>query len=657
MCGIAGFVAGNDSASSDELHVAVTAMADTLRARGPDDEGTWVDRDAGIALGHRRLAIVDLSSNGRQPMSSACGRYVIAFNGEIYNFREIRLEIDITSSPHDWRGRSDTEVILACVTRWGFVETLNRLTGMFAISLWDRQSRTLHLARDRIGEKPLYYGLVGDTFLFGSELKALRAYPKWHGTVNRNALASYVRYGYVPTPISIYEGILKLPAGTHLCVNVEAWRRGRDQIPKPIPYWSLEKVAAKGLQNPIPYREAEAVDELEKLLKLALSRQMIADVPLGAFLSGGIDSSTVVALMQAQSTRPVKTFTIGFHEVGYDEATHAKAIASYLGTDHTELYVSPGDALAVVPKLATLYDEPFADSSQLPTFLLSSLARTNVSVSLSGDGGDELFGGYNRYYWATETWRRIRCLPRGLRSALAAGMRAVSPRSWDSIFSRLSPLLPSQLKQRTPGDKLHKLANVLDVTGAEEMYLRLISLWDEPSKLVVGAKDPETLLSSSIAWSTIPDFASRMMYMDAMTYLPDDILVKVDRAAMGVSLETRIPMLDHHVVEFAWRLPLDMKIRNGEGKWILREVLYRHVPKELVNRPKMGFGIPIDSWLRGELRDWAESLLAEDRLTREGFFHPGLVRQKWREHLSGKRNWQHHLWVILMFQAWLEAVQ
>ena len=585
-------------------------------------------------------------------MRSACGRYVIAFNGEIYNFAEIRRDLDRLGAAPAWRGHSDTEVILAAVSHWGFATSLAKMTGMFAIALWDRDARSLYLARDRMGEKPLYYGWVGEIFLFGSELKALRAHPQWHGAIDRGALALYVRHNYVPTPFSIFRGIHKLPPATFITVAVGDRYARRDIVPTC--YWSMQEAAESGVRHSHDLTDSEAVEALGNLLRSSIARQMVADVPLGAFLSGGIDSSTVVALMQAQSKRPVRTFTIGFSETPYNEANYAKAVADHLGTAHTELYVSADDAMAVIPRLPTLYDEPFSDSSGIPTFLVAKLAREHVTVSLTGDGGDELFGGYDRYFSASRLWRWLRWLPSPLRAAFAAGMCSLPPRNWDRLLAHLSPMLPPQLRQR-PGDKLHKLANRLAVRIPEDLYLGFVSHWDRPRELVLGAAEPSTTLTAPSRWADLPDFLQRMMYVDSMTYLPDDILVKVDRAGMGVSLETRLPLLDHHVVEFAWRLPLHMKIRGGQGKWILRQLLYRHVPRHLIERPKMGFGVPLDSWLRGKLRDWAESLLDERRLKDEGFFAPTLVREKWRQHLSGLRNWQDHLWDILMFEAWLES--
>ena len=691
MCGIVGLI--DRAMMQDKLRSVASVMADILIHRGPDDGGVWVDDAAGIALGHRRLSILDLSPEGHQPMISASGRYVIAFNGEIYNFRELRVEIEGSidfphpnplpegegvkrESPHPnplpggegtrmgegrirWRGHSDTEVMLVAFERWGVEVSLKKFVGMFAFALWDRKERVLHLARDRVGEKPLYYGWLGKTLVFASELKALRVHPLWRGEIDRDALALYMRHNYVPAPYSIYKDVYKLPPGTFLTVTAD----GLENPPQPpfckwgggvpVAYWSAKEVAERGVADPFPGMEAEAIEHLDKVLRNAIKGQMVADVPLGAFLSGGIDSSTIVALMQSQSSRPVKTFTIGFNEAGYNEAEHAKAVARHLGTDHTELYVTPEEAMAVIPKLPELYDEPFADSSQIPTFLVAQMARQHVTVALSGDGGDELFGGYNRYFWGRNLWRRFGWMPRGLRRTTASAMTMLSPGRWDRLFGGLGPLLPSSLKQPQAGDKLHKLAGIIGVRDPEEMYLGLVSHWPHPEQVVKQSREPPTALNDVQGRVALSDFTQRMMYLDMVTYLPDDILVKVDRAAMGVSLETRVPLLDHRLMEFAWRVPMHMKIRDGQGKWLLRQVLYRYVPQKLLERPKMGFGVPIDSWLRGPLRAWAEDLLDESRLKREGFFEPEPIRKLWLEHLSGIRNWQYHLWGVLMFQAWL----
>ncbi len=652
MCGFAGILSpsSNDSLSLSER---ARRMADTLVHRGPDDEGVWVDAKAGVALGHRRLAILDLSPQGHQPMESAAGRYVIACNGEIYNFQVLRGELDGASGGTiPWRGHSDTEVMLAAFEAWGIKEALKRFVGMFAFALWDRKNTVLHLARDRMGEKPLYYGWSNGAFLFGSELKALRAYPAFGAEVDRGAIVLLLRHNYIPAPYTIYQGIRKLPPGALVTLTREqAQRREEPSVSR---YWSLRDVAERGIAQREALDDTEAVERLDGLLREAVAHQMVADVPLGAFLSGGVDSSTVVALMQAQSARPVKTFTIGFAEEGYNEAVHAKAVAQHLGTDHTELYVTPEEAMAVIPRLPELYDEPFSDSSQIPTFLVSRLARSAVTVSLSGDAGDELFGGYNRYLLGSAIWRRVGPIPRLVRSALSRGITAIPPGSWDSLYQGIEPLLPRALRYPAFGDKAHKLASVLAVNSPEDLYRRLVSHWTEPDSVVVGASEPPTRLTDPDYPDNLTDFTERMMWLDALSYLPDDILVKVDRAAMGVSLESRVPLLDHRVVEWAWQLPLDMKVRDGQSKWILRQVLYRYVPRKLIERPKMGFGIPLDAWLRGPLRDWAEALLDESRLRREGYLDPRSIREKWREHLSGTRNWQYHLWDVLMFQAWLE---
>ncbi len=649
MCGIAGFFDPKVDTLKNGKEI-LDKMTDTLIHRGPDDNGIWIDKDMGMGLGHRRLAILDLSPGGHQPMYSASGRYVIIFNGEIYNFMTLRKELE-QESFYAWRGNSDTEVMLAAIEKWGIEEAVKRFVGMFAFALYDRKERVLYLVRDRIGIKPLYYGWIKGVFVFASELKAIKSHPYFSGKINLGALALLLRHNYIPTPYSIYEGIYKLYPGHILTLRCK-----KEKYLKPVisPYWSAKEVVETGNKNPFSNGEKEAIDALESLLKDAIKLRMIADVPLGAFLSGGVDSSTVVALMQAQSTRPVKTFTIGFYEQDYDEARYAKEIATHLGTEHTELYVTPKEAMEVVPKLPTLYDEPFSDSSQIPTFLISKLARTQVTVSLSGDGGDELFGGYNRYFWGRDIWDKLKGMPYGMRMALAKSLTILSPQVWDAIFFRLDPILPRRLRQRNPGDKLHKLAGILGAKTPKEMYYNLVSHWRKPTNVVIGAEEPLTVLTNPEKQAHLSDFVSQMMYLDLVSYLPDDILVKVDRASMGVSLEARVPILDHRIVEFAWRLPLHMKIRGDQSKWILRQVLYRYVPRKLIERPKMGFGIPIDKWLRGPLRDWAESLLDESRLRQEGFFNPLPILEKWREHLSGRRNWQHHLWDVLMFQAWLE---
>lgn len=665
MCGLTGCWQSG-SFSAERATATLDVMATAIAHRGPDDSGIWFDADAGIGLAHRRLSILDLSPAGHQPMSSASGRYVLVFNGEIYNHLELRWELErnhpqpLTPNPsstegrgaYPWRGHSDTETLLAGFEVWGIAATLQRAIGMFAMAVWDRAERNLTLARDRLGEKPLYYGWQGECFLFGSELKALRAHPAFNATIDRDALSLFLRHNCLPTPYTIYQGIHKLPPGTLLTLSGTARRAD----PIPVAYWSLRDAVEQGQAQPFQGTDAEAITALDDLLRDAVRRQQLADVPLGAFLSGGVDSSTIVALMQAQSSRPVKTFTIGFHENGYNEAHYAQAVARHLGADHTELYVTPEQARAVIPRLPTLYDEPFADSSQIPTFLVSELTRRQVTVSLSGDAGDELFGGYNRYLLADSIWRNIRWLPPALRTLAARSMTALSPAAWDRFYGVLARVLPPRWRFSLPGDKAHKLARILTAASPELIYRDLVSHWPQPATVVIGATEPATVLNQAATWPNL-GFEQRMMVLDALSYLPDDILVKVDRAAMAVSLETRVPLLDHRVVEFAWRLPLSMKIRHGESKWILRQVLDRYVPRTLIERPKMGFGVPLDRWLRGPLRDWAEDLLDESRLRQEGFFHPEPIRHKWAEHLSGTRNWQYHLWDVLMFQAWLESAK
>jgi asparagine synthase (glutamine-hydrolysing) len=644
MCGFAGIAEFGRRSSTEDLRESVSRMAATLRHRGPDDDGCWVDAAAGIAFGHRRLAILDLSPAGHQPMVSASGRYVLNYNGEIYNHAELRRELE---PGYVFRGHSDTEVLLAACERWGVAESLPRLNGMFAFAVWDSRERCLYLARDRFGEKPLYYAWHGCTLLFASELKALCCYPEACKEIDTSALAQFFRYAYVPAPRTIYKNVYKLPPATYLKISASV----KDSTP--VEYWSLRDVAEKGRAAPFRGSAQEAVAELDNLLRAALSQRMLADVPLGAFLSGGIDSSTIVALMQAQSARPIRTFSIGVSDTAYNEAEHAKAVALHLGAEHTELYVKPAEVMEAIPRLPSIYDEPFADSSQVPTLLLSQLARRQVTVALSGDGGDEVFGGYNRYTWLPKIWQRVGWLPRSLRRAAGRGLAAVSPNLWDAGFRRMHPLLPSGLHQRLLGDKLHKLAHALDCRDEREMYLRLASHWTLPQELVLGASEPAISLSNSNGHQLAGDFAATMMHLDGITYLPDDILAKVDRASMAASLEVRAPFLDAQVVEFSWSLPADMKFRKGEGKWILRQLLDSYVPRQLVQRPKMGFGIPIGDWLRGALRPWAEELLAEPRLSGEGILNAHMVREKWSEHLTGRRNWQDHLWNVLMFQSWL----
>lgn len=646
MCGLTG---GWSRQRIDILRDSLPRMTDAIAHRGPDDDGHWVDVQAGIALGHRRLSIVDLSAAGHQPMLSTSGRWVIAFNGEVYNHLEIRYALERMGCAPAWRGHSDTETLLASIDAWGVEEALRRSAGMFAFALWDREERELWLARDRFGEKPVYYGWNRGAFLFGSELKALRAFEGFDANVDREALALYLRHNAVPAPFSIYQGIRKLLPGHWLRLCRNDLEQG--VMPDPVVYWSAAERARAGRADPFGGTESEAVAELEVLLRDAVRRQMIADVPLGAFLSGGIDSSTVVALMQAQSARPVRTFSIGFNEAGYNEAEHAAAVARQLGTDHTEMYVSSRDALALIPRLPSMYDEPFGDSSQIPTALVAQLARRHVTVALSGDGGDELFGGYSRYFLASTLWSRISKFPLPVRRVAAQVVSAVPVGAWNIAGHVGGLMFPSHRRWSLPGDKIHKGAGILAKTSGKELYREMISHW-RPSTLMQDVRDGDAF--GPPRGEPLRDFFDYMMLEDSCHYMADDILVKVDRAAMAFSLETRVPLLDHRIFDFAWRLPSAFKVRDGTGKHILRQVLYRYVPQDLIDRPKMGFGVPIDSWLRGPLREWAEALLDPARLRDEGYFNPEPISRKWKEHLSGARNWQYHLWDVLMFQAWLE---
>ena len=639
MCGITGFWGG----SRVEPEIAAQ-MASQISTRGPDDAGVWADSRAGLAIAHRRLAILDVSPAGHQPMLSPCGRYSLVYNGEIYNHLDIRRELEGEGGGFKWRGHSDTETLLAALRHWGVRKTLERLNGMFAFALWDSTERKLFLARDRMGEKPLYYGCNSGAFLFGSELKALTAHPDWRGEVDRNALALYMRHNYVPTPWSIYRGIQKLAPAHYVIIG-----DGGRSIGDPRCYWNLGAVAERGVVSSSG-DPAMLADELDTLLRDSVGRRMASDVPLGAFLSGGFDSTMVVALMQAQSQRAVKTFTIGFSEEGYNEAVHARAVADHLGTDHTELYVTPEDAMAVIPKLASIYDEPFSDSSQIPTFLVSQLARKHVTVSLSGDGGDELFYGYGRYLKAQGIWDKIEYLPLPLRRLASLILSRAPGQSLEAVMS----MLPSRFHVAHLADRLPKLAEILGHSSGELFYRELLSHSKDPDQLVIGAQEPSTILSRPDTLPRSLGLRERMMYLDMMTYLPDDILTKVDRASMAVGLEARVPLLDHRLVEFAWRVPTKYKYRDGQGKWLLRQVLYRYVPRELMERPKMGFGVPIEHWLKGPLREWAESLLDERRLREEGFFDPVPIRKMWEEHVKGHRRWHYYLWDVLMFQAWLD---
>lgn len=650
MCGIAGLL--DRSATTHAEHLAQIAgdMADAVTHRGPDDFGTWVDAATGVAFGHRRLSIVDLSETGCQPMSSASGRYVIAFNGELYDHGRLRRQLEQLG--HRFRGTSDTEVLLAAIEEWGGLEeALRRCNAMFAIALWDRRERRLLLARDRLGEKPIYYGTIDDHVIFGSELKALRRHPSFHGEVDRRALALYLRHTYVPSPHSIYRGVQKLPPGTILTIDPSADRA----LGEPVPFWSLRETVEQGVADPFPGSSADAVEALDGLLRDAVALRLQADVPVGAFLSGGVDSSLVVALAQAAGgTAPVRTFTIAMPDLDLDESAEAAAVARHLGTDHTSVAISSADALDLVPRLPTLYDEPFSDPSQLPMLLLSAVAREQVTVALSGDGGDESFGGYNRHVFGPMAWQRMQRIPPGLRSIAARAILAVRPEHFDRV-GRRAGALHAKLGVGNVGDKAHKLAHVLGVSGEHEVYISLVSQWDDPAALVGTDGEPSTAANDPSASPLGISSAERMLFLDTVMALGDGMLTKVDRATMSVGLEGRLPLLDHRVVELAWRLPMSMKIQGGRGKWILREVLDRYVPRDLIERPKMGFDPPIGAWLRGPLRAWADDLLDPGVLRGQGWIDPDPVCERWDEHQRGTRNWDYHLWTVLQFQSWLAA--
>lgn len=651
MCGIAGIFEGRTN-SSLSIADSVNLMGKMLVHRGPDSSGIWSDQSQGIALSHQRLAILDLSSSGSQPMTSHCGRFVLVFNGEIYNHLILRKNIacHVSSSGHVWRGHSDTETLLAHLSIFGLSETLDQLTGMFAFALWDIQEQSLTLARDRMGEKPLYYGLVNGALIFGSELKAIRAYPNFKAEINRSALAGFMMHSYVSAPYSIFKDIYKLPAGSVITIT----RKDvvNNVIPTPQQYWSINNVASAGLLNPFEGDFVAAQNQLEELLLSAIQQQMLSDVPLGAFLSGGIDSTIVVAMMQYLSNNPVQTFTIGFNEQGFDEAVYAKKVAQHLNTDHTELYVSPIKAMEIIPTLNNVYDEPFADISQIPTVLVSQLAKQSVQVCLSGDGGDELFGGYNRHISGPKIWKNARHFPLLFRKIVAEVLQTIPPHKYDSFFNWVGGFSQNVKNIRSPGEKLYKVSSLLNASSSQDVYSKLIQHWHNVDDLVLGIGG-EAFSNTSTFTKEEFGLSHQMMLADSAGYLPDDILVKLDRASMICSLETRVPLLDRKVIEFAWTLPLDMKIQQSHGKIILKEILGKYVPRQLVDRPKAGFSVPMDQWLRDPLKEWANYLLQSEKIKNQGYLNHNIIQNIWQQHLSGRFNHGSKLWNILMFQAWL----
>ncbi len=641
MCGIAGLYTFDPRPDRIQIHNTVQNMTDALQHRGPDDDGIWQDPNMPLALGHRRLSILDLSPLGKQPMESTSSRYIIAFNGEIYNFKTIRSELEI-SSKINFRGHSDTEVLLSAIDHWGLQETLKKLNGMFAFALWDRKAKALYFVRDRFGKKPLYIGWAGSTLVFGSELKALCTHTDFNRDISREALTSYLRFGYVPAPFSIYKHVWQLLPGSCIALDIAMLRPGQDLSALMEYYWRPKDALEKAGKSPITPGH-DMVDNLETILSDCVKDRMVSDVPLGAFLSGGLDSSAIVSLMQKNSTTPVKTYTIGFEEQGFNEAEHAKDIAAHLGTDHHELYLKPEQALDLIPQMPHIYDEPFADASALPSYLISKFARDSVTVALSGDGGDEMFGGYNRHITGPKAWNIAQNhIPAPLRAPLSDTIKTIPPHIWDK-FRKKRPQF---------GNHMHKFANILTKQSESDVYLSLVSTFQNPKEIMKdGYEEPIPLVDPALQIENL-SFAEDMMYWDTLSYLNGDILPKVDRSSMATGLEARAPFLDRRIYDYVWRLPLDVKINNGQGKWLLRQLLKRHVPDTLFSRPKQGFSVPIAKWIREDLKDWAEDLLDEKFLQKQNLFDYKEVRTLWEQHLKGQGAHAQKLWTILMFQAW-----
>ena len=646
MCGITGFISTNLAKNSFQENIR--CMTNKLEHRGPDYKGIWFDSNSGIAIAHRRLSIVDLSKAGHQPMLSECKKYYIVFNGEIYNHNYLRKELPDTIK---WRGRSDTETLINGISYWGIEKTLSKIVGMFAFALWDIKQKKLTLVRDRLGEKPLYFGFRGKTMLFASELKSIESFPESSPNINQNSLEEYLKFGYIRAPNTIYEKIFKLSPGNYIEFSLEDVIKGN--IPKSSRYWSLESTIRNKNSNLFFGSEIDAIYQLENLLKESISGQLLGDVPIGAFLSGGIDSSAVVSIMQNQSSNPINTFTIGFEELAFDESKSAKDISSFLGTNHNEFFLSPSDALNIIPKLSEIYDEPFSDVSQIPTYLISQFSSKQVKVCLSGDGGDELFCGYSRHTAVPNIWRILKKIPFSLRKFIINFIQFFPPSSWDSFYYSFSFLLPRHLKINFPGLKIYKISELMNSNTIYEIYLSLVSSWSNPKDILLNSNPLKTNFDSDFRKFNLNDYSHQIMYLDSINYLPNDILVKVDRAAMASSLETRLPLLDHRIVEFAWSIPLKFKVKNNYNKWILRQVLKKYLPDFILDRPKTGFGVPIGEWLRGPLRNWAHELLNEELINSQQFFSFKPIKEKWQRHLSGKSDYSKELWTILMFQSWL----
>lgn len=653
MCGITGFIDPLRQLKAENLSHILKDMCNSLTHRGPDESGLFVDKSLALGLGHRRLSVLDVSRAGNQPMTSNCGRYTIVYNGEIYNYKDLQRRLVREDPSINFKTKSDTEVLLNAISAWGFRKAICAFNGMFAFALWDRQKQKLVLAKDRLGEKPLYFGFQKNIFMFSSEIKALKKNPLWDGAVDRDALAKFLSLGYVPAPSSIYDGISKLAPGHYLEIDYISDRK-TIKVSDPFVYWDIHKKAHESLISPYNGGIAEAITKTERILKKSVEQRMLSDVSLGAFLSGGLDSSTIVTIAQELSPKPLKTFTIGFEKAEFNEAGQARELSDYLGTEHTELYVNEEQLLSTISKLPTLFDEPFGDSSQIPTYLISELARRDVTVVLSGDGGDELFCGYKRYDLCHDLWRFMRLVPKEIRKGFGGRVKKISMDNWDLAGGWVSKAASKYGRMTSIGQKVHKLAGAIEMPNPEALYKYIMQSDGDSASFVKGLSSSRVEVLSEIKWPQSGTYKDRMMLFDQQTYLPNDILVKVDRASMGVSLESRVPFLDHELVEWAWSIPTSIKVKDGKNKWILRQIAEKRLPRSFVDRPKKGFSIPIDDWIRGPLRNWGSELLSKDKLEKEGFLNVDAILVRWAEHCEGKRNWGTFLWNVLIFESWLE---